>query len=64
MINKKSPKLIKVRGMVMMISSGFNVAFSSPSTMATPTGSRKTTDVHTGKHPIGQKNGNGAHNKS
>ena len=39
--NKKSPKLINVRGMVMMISSGFKVAFRRPRMMATPTAVEK-----------------------
>ena len=41
MINRKKPKLMNVRGMVMMTSSGFKVAFKSPSTMATPTAVEK-----------------------
>ena len=36
MIKRNNPKERKVSGMVMMINSGFKVAFKIPSTMATP----------------------------
>ena len=35
-IKRNNPKVMKVSGMVMMINSGFRVAFNIPSTMATP----------------------------
>jgi len=47
--SKNKPSVIKVSGIVMMIKSGFKVAFNMPSIMATPMAAGKEAIVTPGK---------------